>query len=217
MKEEGIRCKKTWMQFDQKMYTAAFGLDIHKEVADPKGWMENVKDISIVMEDEVPVWVHLGTDKRLVTAEEGAKMKAARLRRRNMKKSKHVAVAEDHHSVHGGLTQMRGAATSGQEKFRVTFLMRQVVHHYFDNARDPVGNQLPRILIVPGVHCRLSNISEHGTWVMDEIFQYGDQQIIRKAGDKVDATIMKKVEGIEISKPRFVQEHRCHTATSSVA
>ena len=96
---------------------------------------------------------------------------------------------------------MRGAATSGQDKFRVTFLMRQVVRHYFDHDLDPVGNQLPPILIVPGVHCRLNNISEAGTWVMDEIFQYGDQQIIRKAGDKVDATIMKRWRALRSASP----------------
>ena len=38
------------------------------------------------------------------------------------------------------------------------------------------------VLIVPGVHARLSNVSEEGTFVKDEVFEVKGKQKVRKVG-----------------------------------
>jgi hypothetical protein len=78
--------------------------------------------------------------------------------------------------------QLRGSQESGADKFRITVELVQVVLHYFDSEKDPVGVQGRTFVIFPGVHARLSNISEAGTFIEDEEFEYQGVHIQRKAG-----------------------------------
>ena len=51
------------------------------------------------------------------------------------------------------------------------------------------------VLVVPGVHARLSNIdAESGTWLRDERFKAGGKWVVRKAGEKVNNIMRSWVE-----------------------
>ena len=41
------------------------------------------------------------------------------------------------------------------------------------------------ILVVPGVHARLENISADGKWIQTEEFHLGGKEIVHKAGESV--------------------------------
>jgi len=82
--------------------------------------------------------------------------------------------------------------------------LRQAIMHYFDENKKPKGIQLPPIVVMPGVHARISNIGMDDTWVDDEIIKVGQKTIIRKKGDKVDAGIMKRWRKVRASQPDLV-------------
>ena len=103
---------------------------------------------------------------------------------------------------------------SKHEKFRITYEARQVVLNYCNTLR-PAENELeeaeagaknksegkwqpqaPRglvhsgLLVVPGCHARLSNITESGTWRETESFYVGSKKINHLAGRSVGATLI---------------------------
>ena len=132
-----MRCKKTWMHYDKKMYTAAFGgPDLEKDVADTAAWMEHARDISIVMEDEVPVWIQLGTDKRLVTADEKTDMKTARLRRRNMRKSHKCIKISDHKQCTRSLLSLQESQRESKVRQITEALIVSRIHQKFQSIPD---------------------------------------------------------------------------------
>jgi hypothetical protein len=103
-----------------------------------------------------------------------------------------------------GLTQVDGPGKPAQEKTRLTWLPRQVIHHYFDPARTPVGQALDSILIVKcGSHCRLENISEDGTWLTSEEFVLDGKHVKREAGSKVHPGLMAPWRKLRKDMPRL--------------
>ena len=64
---------------------------------------------------------------------------------------------------------------------------------YF-GQNDPQGVVGLTLLIVPGVHGRLSNISSGGTFIEDEQFDVGGKVTIRKKGSSVKGLMHKWVE-----------------------
>ena len=76
-------------------------------------------------------------------------------------------------------------------RWRVTVWARQGVRHWFDPKKQPVGFIKKTVLVVYGVHCRLENISQEGTWIEDERFWVNGVLIERKAGEAVPANIMQ--------------------------
>ena len=59
-----------------------------------------------------------------------------------------------------GLTQLRGQHDVGAEKVRITVELCQIVRYYLHPTKDPVGEIGLTLVIIPGVHARLSNISD---------------------------------------------------------
>jgi len=54
---------------------------------------------------------------------------------------------------------------------RITYESGQVVYNFWSSEKDPVGGFDKAALLVPGVHCRLRNISPGGTWLQSESFE----------------------------------------------
>ena len=92
-----------------------------------------------------------------------------------------AGTAEEHRQYESSGLK-RGMAKAEQEKFRITYEARQFILNYFSLDQDPVGVVGKGLLVVHGVHARLCNISESGTWIQDECFEYGGKQFQRKAG-----------------------------------
>ena len=98
----------------------------------------------------------------------------------------------------------RGLAHSEQTKFRVTYEATQAVLNYFsqDEGDQPIGVVMPGLVIVSGVHARLSNISSDGKWIEDEEFCYKNKSVIRKSGKPV-GRILASFRKIREQKPEL--------------
>ena len=75
------------------------------------------------------------------------------------------------------------------DKYRITFEAHQKVLHWWDDSRDPVGVMSKGILIVPGAHAALGNISSSGEWLEDEEFEWMGQIRKHQKGAKVGRTL----------------------------
>ena len=55
--------------------------------------------------------------------------------------------------------------------------LRQVILHYFEEDKDPVGLLGQTALVVGGKHCRLSNIDENGRFRRSEAYWYNGEEV----------------------------------------
>jgi hypothetical protein len=105
-----------------------------------------------------------------------------------------------------GMTQKRsgGQCEGMDDKFRVTLETRQAVLNWFaDGSASPTSMQIPPILIVHGVHCRMSNISDDRKWLEDEEFTVAGHTVFRKKGQKVGGNLMAHWSALRASNPQF--------------
>ena len=58
------------------------------------------------------------------------------------------------------------------ERYRVTFEANQLVTGFLNPQAEPKGHVLKGLLIVPGAHASLDNISPSGLWLEDEVWHY---------------------------------------------
>jgi hypothetical protein len=217
MEEEEARVKATWQQFDHLLWVAAFGNEdvLRKYVADPAHWMQNREKVVVGMSDQIPVWVKVGRTKQLYCAEE---LKAAN---QNMKKQQQVQLPalqagglKTAEGTEGStLTRTTGDATA--EKFRITYEARQVVMNYF-SSEDPVGIVWTGALVLKAsVHARLDNISNLGTWIVDEEFEYAGHTIKRFAG-KSAGRILHNFRKVRDESPGLLQHLEVYCQPAAV-
>ena len=104
---------------------------------------------------------------------------------RRTRKRRAAAVAEKTQQADAATQPRRLVCSSGNSansRCRYTLVCRQLIKHYFGEG-IPVGEVDRSILIVPGAHCRLEQISETGEWTVDQKFQVGDKVTVRKKGE----------------------------------
>ena len=86
------------------------------------------------------------------------------------------------HQDGSGLRQKRGFSEPSADRYRITYEARQILYNYC--SHKPLKAEiLPGLLVVHGVHARLSNISSSGHWIENEQFWWKGQLTKRKAGD----------------------------------
>ena len=91
---------------------------------------------------------------------------------------------------------------------------RQAVLTFFAPLQDPVGVQLPPLLIAYGVHCRLANISKERRWIADEELEVAGVTVVRKKGEKVPGGLMEGWLAARDAHPKMF-EGRGHAAACS--
>ena len=100
----------------------------------------------------------------------------------------HEPSAHDAGKTH--LTTMREVNV---DKYRITFEAHQLVTGWFsllgDEPSEPIGHVLPGVVIVPGPHASLDNISKDDEWIETESFVYMGQTRTHRAGEKVGRTL----------------------------
>ena len=145
--EEKVRCRLTWQMLDRKLWEICFGGDevLKEHVLDVPTVKKSIKSAVLGFSDQVPWWGLVQTEKQLYLHAELGRAGGKRV-------------------------QKRGFDNEVASKFRVTLELRQVIHNWCDDAKDPVGVLDTSLLIVGGVHCRLSNIDAAGRWVKTEKF-----------------------------------------------
>ena len=137
-------------------------------------FVSNVSDMVVCHCDQVPMWLRIGSMRQLVSATElsGAKSRGDVAR----SSQKCYSVLDD------GMSQVRQACNSEADRFRVTLELSQYVHNVFRPGTMPVAEHGRPVLVVYGVHCRLSNISPEGTWIQGESFAAAGKPVERKRG-----------------------------------
>ena len=80
-----------------------------------------------------------------------------------------------------GHAQTQWQESTNAEEFRTTVELGQVILNYFHPTKEPVG--IPGLtIVVAGKHCRLSNISERGTWRRTAEFWIGKKHVVQMEG-----------------------------------
>ena len=190
--EEKVRAHLTWQDFDYLLWQASLASDdeLKKLVIQPDAWRANVVKTVIEAEDEVPLWIgikgsRVAIDKTLRDAANKTK------RRRRLQKTHPEAVAPDEILPDNVVRQIRGTMAKGQDKRRITLLIRCVLRNVVQGAekKKPEG-YLPRlVLVVPGTHCCLDFITEdvHGreVWAKDWEGEYNGKPFSHKKGESV--------------------------------
>ncbi len=108
-----------------------------------------------------------------------------------------------------GMSQKRsgGQCNGMDDKFRVTLETRQAVLNWFaDGTADPTSMQIPPILIVHGVHCRMSNIGDDRRWLDNEEFTVAGHTTVRKKGQKVPGNLMAHWSELRASNQQFFKD-----------
>ena len=99
----------------------------------------------------------------------------------------HIPEAADRKS--SGKKHLTTMREQNVDKYRITFEAHQSVLNFFDPDENPLGVVSPGILIVPGPHASLANISETGEWLQDETYTYMGQKRTHKKGNNVGRTL----------------------------
>ena len=80
-----------------------------------------------------------------------------------------------------GFTQKRGFEGDGGDRYRITIELLQELLHWYDIDQQPLSRHGKPLLILIGVHARLSNIDNEGYGIEDEAFEHKGQPVLRKA------------------------------------
>ena len=221
LNQEKIGWQITHRSWDYAIWLAGLGTseDLRGHVALPQQFIDHREKVVLVMSDQVPVWLKIGQRKIVFAQHEVVKHSRQskkfqegvhRIRKaQDVQETQIPKIVEElvEQRVQDGMTQTRSGAHGGSgsdDKFRVTLECRHAVLGYF--AGKPQSTQIPPILIVYGVHCRLANISKSRTWVQDEEFVVGDQVITRHAGDKVPGGIMESWVSLREQHPQIFKD-----------
>ena len=200
--EEKKRCHLTWQEFDSKLHLAAFGdgEQLSQHVADPVTFIKNRAQTELVFADQVPFWVKIGLVRTVfaeweLLSKSKSQRKVARLAaavRQDVQKNE-VSTSDEKKAVDNeGQTQKRGVQT-GDSRYRITFEARQSISGYFADG-DPVGRNLPSLVVLPGVHARLDNIDDEGKWKKTEKFTINGQLIVHQAGTSARGALASYVK-----------------------
>ena len=126
--------------------------------------------IVLEFEDEIPMWIQFRNSKRVVSRQKWLTLRTAadmkwKLRQLRRLAAKNVARNEEKGKGHVDCAQvaqqdiLQGNQVSGADRVRVTLVDRHIVRGWFKDGAKPKGEVIKNVLVVPGVHARLSNIT----------------------------------------------------------
>ena len=192
--EEQLRCQLSWQRFDEKQHLLAFGdrEELHEFVSEPDQVMKHRKELVIELEDEISLWIPLGMEEQVAaTTKEGLQLSRVCLAASKKGKDMSSILQQEQQQ-----SQVRGTLPHGQEKVRVTYVDRNVVYHAHDPEKAPEGQRIKPVLIVPGLHARISNITLEPPykWINTETFEYLGQEITHTANTSTKGTMKEWCE-----------------------
>ncbi len=197
LEEEKHRTLATWQDFDFKMYMMCFGplewLEPH--VFDPQSFRNNLAHTIFSWSDQIPFWIKIRTTKQLYAMWE-LSHKGARNDPSAFKGSENQFA-----QTVEGMNQKRGNEPDGGDRYRVTLEVQHDVLNFLNPDLEPVGRHGKALLILIGVHARLSNIGDDGKWVKDEVFEYKGKPHLRKAGTSARG-VMKSWVALRKNNPK---------------
>ena len=124
----------------------------------------------------------------------------------------HIPEAADRKS--SGKKHLTTMREQNVDKYRITFEAHQSVLNFFDPDENPLGVVSPGILIVPGPHASLANISETGEWLQDETYTYMGQKRTHKKGNNVGRTL-EPWRKLRKDEPQLLRHFHVYSQPSS--
>ena len=189
MQEERARAKLSWESFDAKLELCAFGSAqlLSKFTADSESFVLHRSMIPVLFADQIPVWIRLGSERAVYTEAECARDDRKSTFRATDSATGETTVQET------PLNHFRQIADPQGDRFRITYEARQVLRGYFheDFNSKPACSVYKVLVVVPGVHARLSNISAVGHWFASESFWYKGHLVERVAGVSVGNIMLR--------------------------
>jgi len=212
--QEQINWEITHQGFDYAQWLAAFGSadQLKAHIADVPKFCERRQETALIFTDQVPVWIKIGNKKVVFSAGDrckkssGSKKMTGGQKLPQMTQALQAVEQLSDQIAADGQSQTRGPQKSGDDKFRITLECRQAVLNWFGDE-DPVGVILPSILVLWGVHCRLSNITADRRWKEDETIVIAGIEIHRKKGQKIPTGMMNDMLDLRDARPELLKDH----------
>ena len=189
-------------------------------VAVPADFIKHRKEVALIFTDQVPIWVArqghrqvFAAHEKVRSSKESGKVRDEKVRRINelqpgqMMPEKIQELVQKQAAEGMSQTRSGAAAFKEDEKFRVTLELRHAVLNYCaGSGADPIYVELPPILVMYGVHCRMSNIGPDRCWLQDEEFYIGEEHVLRKAGQKIPPHLMENWLDLRDERPEYFEE-----------
>ena len=176
--EENARWMTTLQAYDRLLWEAMRPEELQERVVDPEAFVDGIEDAFVIHADQVPMWLRLGTQKQLYRASEVKTKKTHLSRVPHLSEPGQQAVRT---TADAGMAQTRQSGKGEGDRFRVTLECAQVVSNVFKPSEAPSVRHARPVLVVPGAHGRLSNISPEGLFIEDDVFNVKGKQKLRKA------------------------------------
>ena len=209
--------------WDRAVWLASCGSadQLKGEVAVPEDFLKHRKEVALVFTDQVPVWIARQNQRKVFAAHEKVKDSKQSAKLRDDGKPLHVREIQwsqkmpdkikelaDRQAAEGMSQTRSGAgAVKEDEKFRVTLELRHAVLNFMAGPDAlPQYVELPPVLVMYGVHCRISNISKDRRWLEDEDFYVGDERVLRKKGEKIPGKLMENWLRLRDDHPEMFEE-----------
>jgi hypothetical protein len=203
--QEEVQRMAGWQGWDRLLYLVAAGSedDLADWVAQPAKFIDDRRDTVITMSDQVPVWLKPDSGKRLRPRAAIAAASKSRAERKRRQEALHDRT-QDEAAAQQPRTTIIAAGNPANSRSRYTLCARQLIAHYFDERRQPEGRIDTSIIIAPGRHARLENISPDGFWLTDESFTVNGKLTVRKKGDSA-GKVMAGWRALRSEQPELFQ------------
>ena len=238
--EEKIRIQLSWMAFDYQLWLAGSApLEVLQQegVLDPQHVLEMRKQIGpppIGFADQIPLRAKTSGKKFVFDASEFSGSSVSDRKQfdlfrqdlvqaaehfKNLEEKQQLVSVESQRpegsrAISGSLT-VKGA--SENEKYRITYEARQQVRWIEDSSAPggfrPIGEVLSPLIVFPGAHGRLSNISNEHKFLETEEFNVNGVQIRHEKGDKT--RIMFSLVELRKKHPELFEDVEICTQPSS--
>ena len=132
-------------------------------VRTPELFRDNVRELTIFMSDQIPMWLKLKPGKQAYAEWETKRGKHERnlgkLSGGGTQKASAMLRDDDEDEIQGdneGMTQLRGEASKDQDKFRITVEREQRCLAFCDDTREPVFEPGTTSVTFTGAHFKMS-------------------------------------------------------------
>ncbi|CAE7251393.1 unnamed protein product [Symbiodinium natans] len=196
--EERVRAALTYQSFDRMLWVAAFSdlEELSEKVIAPKKFRDSVENLVCLFSDQIPLWVKSGQERELFASWERQPCSQAELRH-NLEVAHQASLEQRGKSLpsfEAAKPSAKAKASSGQgqkralkedqhSRYRITYEARQALYGLCTSKPQAQlsGAVLPGLIVVHGVHARLSNIDSSGRFIVEESFSWKGKQVVRSA------------------------------------
>ena len=163
--QEQAAMEKGWKFWDYilALIGQADAKQLSKFVAQPERFIMNRQHTVISASDQIPVWLKTDSAKPLMRKnkiDEAAVAQKARKRRKVLTEEarKGEEAVQEPEAAEQGRNTAKAAGNPANSRCRYTVVARQLIHHYFDPAREPKGDQVRNAgLLYQGSQCFPAN------------------------------------------------------------